>query len=546
MRTAPKQRTVIRRKPRPSDAEAQSRGASHRTHPSPALRRYVYATAALTGAAVLIIEILGAKMLAPYVGTSHFVWTAQIAVTLVALAAGYALGGWIADADRSAQLRHLYTVLLPAALWLCGAAWACEPVALWSLRFRLALGSLLTSAILFFVPLALLAMVGPLAIRWLTSSVSSVGQHVGALSAVSTLGSVGGTVLIAYVLIPYLANSTIIYLTASYLLVLSAAYFLIWKRRGRTIPLAASAAAVFLIAAGSSQQQLQNWPAHMTELFRANSNFGLVQVVDSSGASPRRYLFNDLLAQNIYDPVQHASAASFTYAEDGLIRTYTSADVHDVLCIGLGAGITPMRMAKAGVRVDVVEINPVMVTAAERFFDFHPGDFHPGGIRVITGDGRYFLYEGAKRYDAIILDAFLGESPPSHLMSQEAFQSMRRRLRPDGLLIINSFGELEPGKDFVPASLDKTLKTVFRSVRMHMARGAAYFVASDRQDLRIVRPLDLASIPPAFRNRLQAALQNVKTPDLAHGMVLTDNYNPVEYWDAGYREALRRRTLGAN
>src|SRR5579872_7017384 len=114
---------------------------------SAGLRRYLFATVGLSGAAVLIVEILGAKMLAPYVGTSHFVWTAQIAVTLVALAAGYALGGWVAD--RSAQLRHLYMALLPAALWLCGAAWACEPVALWSLRFRLALGSLLTSTILF-------------------------------------------------------------------------------------------------------------------------------------------------------------------------------------------------------------------------------------------------------------------------------------------------------------------------------------------------------------------------------------------------------------
>jgi spermidine synthase/MFS family permease len=537
-RTAPKQRTVAKIRPRQRDADAQASGAFSQSNISPGLRRYVYVTAALTGAAVLIIEILGAKMLAPYVGTSHFVWTAQIAVTLMALATGYALGGWVAD--RSAQLGHLYTALLPAALWLCGAAWACEPVALASLRFRLALGSLLTSAILFFVPLALLAMVGPLAVRWLTSSVSCVGQQVGGLSAVSTLGSVGGTVLIAYVLIPYLANSWILYITASYLLVLSAGYFLIWKRRGRMMALTAAAAAIFLIAAGSSHQQL-HWSAPMKELFRANSNFGLVQVVQAEGARPRRYLFNDLLPQNIYDPVQHVSAASFTYAEDGLIRAYTSEDVHDVLCIGLGAGITPMRMAQAGVRVDVVEINPAMIIAAERFFDFHPDR-----VRVVTGDGRYFLHEGTKRYDAIILDAFLGESPPTHLMSREAFQSMQRRMRPDGLLVINSFGELNPGKDFVPASLDKTLKSVFRNVRLHVAKGAGYFVASDRLDLRIVRQLDLPSIPPDLRNKLQEALENVKTPDPADGMVLTDNYNPVEYWDAAYREAVRRRTLGAD
>ena len=69
---------------------------------TPNQRRYLYFTAAVTGAAVMIVEILGAKMLAPYVGTSHFVWTAQIAVTLVALAAGYYVGGRLVD--RSTEL----------------------------------------------------------------------------------------------------------------------------------------------------------------------------------------------------------------------------------------------------------------------------------------------------------------------------------------------------------------------------------------------------------------------------------------------------------
>src|SRR5579872_1235665 len=151
---------------------------------SAGLRRYLFATVGLSGAAVLIVEILGAKMLAPYVGTSHFVWTAQIAVTLLALAAGYAFGGWVAD--RYSQLRVLYAALMAAGLWLCGAAWACEPIAFACLRFRLALGSLLASAALFFVPLALMAMVGPLCVRRLTSSVSTLGQRVGNLSAIST------------------------------------------------------------------------------------------------------------------------------------------------------------------------------------------------------------------------------------------------------------------------------------------------------------------------------------------------------------------------
>src|SRR5450432_589473 len=121
--------------------------------------RYLYLTAAATGAAIMVVEILGAKMLSPFVGLSHFVWTAQIAVTLVALACGYYAGGRLAD--RSQNLGRLYGAILAAAGYLVLTVLICEPVAYRCLDFNLAVGSLLASAILFFVPLALLAMTGP-------------------------------------------------------------------------------------------------------------------------------------------------------------------------------------------------------------------------------------------------------------------------------------------------------------------------------------------------------------------------------------------------
>ena len=143
------------------------------------LRRYLYFTAATTGAAIMIVEILGAKMLSPYIGLSHFVWTAQIAVTLVALACGYYVGGRLAD--QSQRLARLYWAILGAAVYLALTVRICEPVAYWCLDFNLAVGSLLASGILFFVPLALLAMTGPFLVRVITSSVAGVGGNVGRL-----------------------------------------------------------------------------------------------------------------------------------------------------------------------------------------------------------------------------------------------------------------------------------------------------------------------------------------------------------------------------
>src|SRR5436853_6742560 len=93
------------------------------------LRRFLYLTAAVTGAAILVVEILGAKMLSPYVGSSHFVWTAQIAVTLVALACGYYVGGKLVD--RSQDLDWLYWSIICAAIYLTVTVLICQPIAYW-------------------------------------------------------------------------------------------------------------------------------------------------------------------------------------------------------------------------------------------------------------------------------------------------------------------------------------------------------------------------------------------------------------------------------
>src|SRR5256714_12023851 len=158
----------------------------------------------MTGAAIMIVEILGAKLLSPYVGLSHFFWTAQIAVPLVALACGYYVGGKLVD--RSQNLDRLYWSIICAAIYLALSVLICEPVAYWCLDFNLAVGSLLASAILFFIPLALLAMTGPFLVRIITSSVSGVGGNVGRLTSIGTLGSFAGTMLIGYVMIPLLPN----------------------------------------------------------------------------------------------------------------------------------------------------------------------------------------------------------------------------------------------------------------------------------------------------------------------------------------------------
>ncbi|MEN9676474.1 MAG: hypothetical protein RIS76_2370 [Verrucomicrobiota bacterium] len=496
---------------------------------SPAQRRFLYLTALVNGAAIMIVEILGAKMLAPYLGTSHFVWTAQIGVAMGSLAAGYYLGGrW---ADASVRLDRLFAGMLVAALYLSLTVVGVRFVAVACLDFPLPVGSLLSSLFLFFVPLSLLAMTCPFLVRFLTHQLQTVGGAVGRLSSLSTVGSLIGTALIGYLLIPLAPNSVTMVVTAGLVALMAVLHFLFWARR----PAVALGAAAAIGGAGffAVNRDLHTQYTHVKQLYRGNSNFGQLQVVETLSGGMRFYV-NDYLIQNTYVPQTRQSGSVFTYALHGLARTHVE-NPRSVLCIGLGVGIVPSLFAREGVRVDVVEINPAVVPVAQKFFDLDVSR-----MNLTFGDGRQFLNRCTNHYDAVVLDAFLGDSSPAHLMTLEAFDSMRRVLNPEGVLVINCFGGTQHGKDFFLASLSKTLRAAFDHVELHAAEsGNAFFVAS-ATPLRVFRTIEPQTIHPMVREDVVRVLARTRETDPQHGRILTDDFNPVEFHDAANRERIRR------
>ena len=509
--------------------------ASNPSNPelAPGLRRFLYLVAALNGAAILIVEILGAKMLSPYFGTSQFVWTAQIAVTLVSLAVGYWFGGRLAD--RSAGLHRLCWCMLIAAVYLAASVPLVKTVSFAALKAStLAGGAVIAASFLFFVPLTLLAVTGPFLVRALIRSTADAGGLVGRISAISTFGSVAGALLISYVLIPALPYSVTMFVTAGCLAALALSYFFFWHQGGKLAPMAPAIALAVLIASGGKEPIGAALPG-FKEIVRANSDFGLLQVLEREPGDLRYYL-NDLLLQNTYDATTKQSASLFTHMLHGLANAYAPR-IDRVLCIGMGVGIVPGQFARDGRQVDVVEINPSIVPLAQAHFDLDLA-----AINLTIGDGRQHLHNLADAtYDALVLDAFLGDSSPSHLMTREAFADMRRVLKPAGVLVINSFGRFDPGLDFMAGSLDKTLKAVFRSVIIHASgNGNVFYVASDQAPLKMHREPDIATAYHGVRGDMQAALAGIMRPAEGSGIVLTDDYNPVEIRDAPNRERFRR------
>jgi spermidine synthase len=153
------------------------------------------------------------------------------------------------------------------------------------------------------------------------------------------------------------------------------------------------------------------------------------------------------------------------------------------------------------------------------------------------------LNQTSDQFDVVILDAYVGESAPSHLLSKEAFASVRRALNPGGVFIISTSGSTNSRESFLIGSLYKTLTAIFEDVRVHDTRtGNAFFVAS-KEPLPNPAPPDLETVPASAQRFVEAALNRRIEPDFESGTVLTDDYNPVDFFEAGHREAIRRRIL---
>ena len=182
------------------------------------------------GAVLMGLEIAGSRVLAPHFGNSVFVWGSLISVFLIALSLGYFFGGRIADRHPSRVLLSAICVLV--SLWIFAVAIVaralCGGLVVAGLGEQS--GPLVASMILFLPPSVGMGMVSPFAIRLATESVSSVGKISGTLYALSTTGSIAGTLLTTFVLIPLIGVSAILQGLGLVLLLVSLLTVPFWRR----------------------------------------------------------------------------------------------------------------------------------------------------------------------------------------------------------------------------------------------------------------------------------------------------------------------------
>ncbi len=482
-------------------------------------KTWLYLTVFLTGASVMVIELLGTRLIAPFYGASLYVWSSLISVTMIALAIGYFVGGHWAD---RAQRTGLSPIIALAALFTLLIPLATRPVLLATDPLGLRGGAFVSSLILFFPSLTMLGMVSPFAIKLATARMEGIGTSSGSIYAVSTVGSVIGTLLLGFFLFPWVGSRQILVSLGLLLLVLAIVVALYeQKHLARTI---AVLPCMLLALVGLCLLPKIVGAGHVDSGGRFNvlsereSLYGYVRVIDDRKRNLRMLTADASMigAANIPDGVNR-----LIYQDIVALIPAIKPSIKKALLIGQGAGHMAMTLRdRYGIVTDTLEIDPAVAEAATTHFGFKPNG------KAIVGDARYEIRHLTGSYDLIIHDCFTGGSEPSHLLTVETLQQLQSLLAPEGILVLNfvAFGQGE-GQQAL-ASVSKTISQVFSNQSLFISEPGEDF--SDFIFLAGNQPVDLAS---KSLNIEQAdwLLKRKFDIDASNGIVLTDNLNPLEH-----------------
>jgi spermidine synthase len=474
----------------------------------------------VVGTGSLGAEIAAVRLLAPYFGASTIVWANTIGIVLVALSVGYWLGGrW---ADRHPHMRGLCLLTLTAAVLLALVPFAADPLldvaveALDEISAGAFVGSLLAVLVLVAVPVLLLGAVSPWAIRLAVQSVEEAGQVAGRLYALSTAGSLLGTLLSALVLIPLVGTRRTFLVFALAIAVMA----VLGLRPVRRYAIAPAAIVVLMaIPVGTLKASTEDGEV----IHEAETEYQYARVVERADGTRLLELNEGQAQHSVYQP--HTVLTGDVW--DGhLVLPFTGLDrpPRRVAILGNAAGTTSRAYEEffPATRVDGVEIDAELSEIGRRYFDMN----NPR-LELFHEDARPFLRRIDREYDVISVDAYRQPYIPFYLATKEFFELCRDRLTPGGVVIVNA-GHPE-GQDDLEKVLTATMGEAFPHVlRYPIEPTNTLIVASQAPVSGDALRARIPSLPAGLQHiALEAAL--FIRPPLRGGDVYTDDKAPVEW-----------------
>ncbi|MCI8291165.1 MAG: fused MFS/spermidine synthase [Clostridia bacterium] len=428
------------------------------------MRKYILeVTTFIAGGLGMIIELVAARILSPYLGSSNLIWTCIIGMMLAFMSLGYYLGGRISDKHPNKNV--MSTFLLTAAIFTSiiplMEIYVIEPLSLSHINSSLV--AVICSSLTFGVPSLFLATVSPFAVKLKDKELNEVGKVSGKMSSFSTIGSIFGTFLAGFVLIPRLGVKNIILLIVIVLCLLS---FILYENKNKLFVIKSIFVYISLIGIILIGKNFF-FKLHPDIILDTDSEYSRIWVKDIHVNDKKFYAVQ--VDTGLESVATETKGLTSDYMKFYDLAEYYNKNAQNALMIGGAAYIYPTYYLQnfKDKTIDVVEIDEKMTEIAEKYFNL---DTDNNRIKVYHQDGRVYLNKSEKKYDCILIDAFKGLNAPFQLTTYEALNNAKRILNDDGVVITNVVASISGDKsDFLKYEYS-TYKKVFNNVKIFKAQ----------------------------------------------------------------------------
>lgn len=411
------------------------------------MKKILYTLSFLEGGAVMATELLGVMMMAPYFGSSLYVWASVLAVTLGGLTCGYFWGGILSERENTKSI--LFKLTLAGGILLAFMPVTANFILSNIQGLDLVPAILFSSILILLPPLVCMGMVSPILIRLLSEVVEESGKIAGRIYAISTIGGIISTLLMGFYLIPTFG---LIRLALIFGLILSIIPLILLFKKKKALS--------FLFIILFSISLLSNFrPSEKSDikiLYKSEGLLGQLMVSDypvyekNGEVNMVRFLFNNRCIQSVYN----ASATGNKYLAY-ILGIANAASIYPknskALILGIGGGGIANEFTKLGFNIDACDLDKRVVYVAKKYFDMDDK------VRVIIDDGRHYIRNCKEKYDILVIDIFQAEINPSHILTKENLDEIESIMEPNGLIIINS-----PG--FIKDKIGKGVRSVYKTL----------------------------------------------------------------------------------
>lgn len=480
-----------------------------------------YVVLFVLNAAEMILELVAARLMSPYFGNSNFVWTAIIGIILLAGSLGNIIGGKLASRKNARYWTAI--LLLIASIYIALIPVVDVPIldSIKGGKMGAQFSSVVGSMVFFLIPSTLLGVITPIILKERIGDGKEKGKESGRITAIIAIGSLVGTFVGGFWLIPTLGTKAIfamlgvvITLTVVMARPLSGVKT-VKLRRGFVVLLLVTLLmniTSIVVVANSNQQ---------SESISIDTEYGRV-IVEEGDFGDDRVLY--------YKQSGAYSSATFMDEERkfdlvfGYLKKYDEMfnylDVKDVAMIGGAAYQYPKYFISHFLdkKMDVIEIDPMSTEIAKKYFylDDLIQEYGEDRLGLYNEDGRLFMANTDKKYDAVLNDAFSGEVPVGTLATVEAAKTIKKKLNPDGVYMSNVLGAVTGSKGKFLRAEVQTLKKVFKHVYVVP-------VHENAKKNQYVNWMVIATDNDKYRpdNAVKLELSD-------EDIVLTDDYNPID------------------